>query len=195
MARLCCSAQGWKKEYAVTEEQVVQNWLMNFVVGHNICPFAKKPLLQKRVRINILDTFEEEELTKALLTELGELVAAPRADLETSLLVFPHLLVDFDDFWAYWEWTQELLVATKTEGLVQLVGFHPDFYFGESDQDDLANYTNRSPYPLLHLLREESVEEVVSQFEGIDEIPTRNAAYLNTLKRQLLEDLRNGHDE
>lgn len=195
MAEIRSPAQGREKEYVVTKEQVVQNWLANFVVGHNICPFAKKPLAQKRVRIRVLESTEEEELTKALLTELGELVATPRTELETSLLVFPNLLVDFDDFWAYWEWTQELLVATKTEGLVQLVGFHPDFYFGENDPADLANYTNRSPYPLLHLLREESVEEAATQFEEIAEISARNMTYLRTLKKELLEELRTGHDE
>lgn len=168
----------------------MKNWLTNFVVGHNICPFAKRPLLQDRVRIRIVETTDEEELTHALLTELGELVATPRTKLETTLLVFPHLFPDFDDYWAFWEWTQELLVESATEGLVQLVGFHPEFYFSDSDPADLGNYTNRSPYPLLHLLREESVEEAVAQYGAVEEIPARNTLYLRTLEKQLLEDLR-----
>ena len=76
-----------------------------------------------------------------------------------------------------------------------MVGFHPDFYFGDSEEDDLAYYTNRSPFPLIHLLREESVEEAVAQFAEIDEIPERNAAYLRTLSKKALENLRIGHHE
>ena len=175
--------------------EVVHSWLANFVIGHNICPFAKRPFLQERIRIRVVDTTEEALLTRALLEELSDLVTEDRQKLETSLLVFPNLFPDFDEFWAYWEWTQDLLQESKTEGLVQLVGFHPDFYFGDSDQEDLANYTNRSPFPLLHLLREESVEEAVAQFSDIDEIPERNAVYLRTLSQKALAHLRLGHHE
>ncbi|MGH1436061.1 MAG: DUF1415 family protein [Lewinella sp.] len=177
------------------EIQVMQSWLAGFVIEHNICPFAKRPFTQDRIRIRVVETDNEEVLTKALLEELSDLVTINRAQLETTLLVFPNLFSEFDDFWAYWEWTQDLLVASKTEGLIQLVGFHPDFYFGESDQDDLANYTNRSPYPLIHLLREESVEDAISQFSGIDQIPDRNATYLRTLSKKVLENLRIGHHD
>lgn len=179
----------------MSSAEVVQSWLTNFVIGHNICPFAKRPFSQDRIRIRVIDAKEEALLTKALLEELSDLVAIDRQNLETTLLVFPNLFPDFDEFWAYWEWTQDLLVESKTEGLIQLVGFHPDFYFGDSEEDDLANYTNRSPFPLLHLLREESVEEAVAQFSEIDEIPERNTAYLRELSKKTLEHLRIGHHE
>ncbi len=195
MARLCRSAQSRQNQHALSHTEAVQSWLTNFVIGHNICPFAKRPFSQDRIRIRIIETGEEELLTKALLEELSDLVAIDRQKLETTLLVFPNLFPDFDDFWAYWEWTQDLLVESKTEGLIQLVGFHPDFYFGDSEQEDLANYTNRSPYPLLHLLREESVEEAIAQFAEIDQIPERNAAYLRALSKKGLENLRIGHHE
>ena len=126
---------------------------------------------------------------------MEELVITPRKKLETTILVFPQQLSDFDDFWSYWEWTQSLLEESGTAGLLQIVGFHPDFRFGDSEPSDLANFVNRSPYPLLHLLREESVSEAVAQYPNIDAIPERNALYLRRLSQATLQQLVYGHNE
>jgi len=176
-----------------TYPTTVSQWLESFIVGLNVCPFAKRPLAQKLVRIKVLESTVETELTQALLAELAALVDTPRDQLETTLLVHPNLLLDFDDFWAYLEWVTEILEENDIAELIQVVGFHPDYYFDDAGPADLANYTNRSPYPLLHLLRQESVTEAVVQHPDIADIPTRNMALLRTMNKEALELLRTGH--
>jgi uncharacterized protein len=174
-------------------QTAVSQWLDRFIVGLNICPFAKRPLAQQLVRISVVESAVETELTQALLAELATLVDTPRTELETTLIVHPNLLLDFDDFWAYLEWITEILEENGIAELIQVVGFHPDYYFDDAGPADLANYTNRSPYPLLHLLRQESVTEAVVQHPDIADIPTRNMALLRTMNQQALELLRTGH--
>ena len=173
----------------------VEHWLDEFIVGHNVCPFARRPLSQGLVKLLVLESKLEEELTQTLLQALQELVVSPRAKLETTIIVIPHQLSDFDDFWSYCEWTQDILIESAVEGLVQIVGFHPDFRFAGSEHEDAANYVNRSPYPLIHLLREESVEEAAEQYPDIASIPERNALYLRRLSKNTLEQLVYGHDD
>lgn len=176
-------------------EERIQNWLTSFIVGHNICPFAQRPLVRNLVKLEVAEGEEEEELTRSLLQAIQELIITPREELETTLLVVPDQLVDFDDFWSYWEWTQELLKESGAIGLLQIVGFHPDFRFADSEPEDAANFVNRSPYPLLHLLREDSISEAVDQYPDITGIPERNAVYLRRMSRATLRKLVNGRYE
>jgi len=163
-------------------EKNIKNWIEHFIIGLNLCPFAKKPWQLGQVKIRVVESSEEEDLTQALLQELSILVDVKRSEVETTLLVHPNLLIDFDDFLAYHEWTLELLQKSGVEGLVQIVGFHPDYYFDEVDPKDQGNYTNRSPYPLLHLIREQSVEEATINYPHIEQIPKRNVALLQKMK-------------
>lgn len=176
----------------MTTEQALQNWLEHFIVGQNLCPFAKRPWTQGQVKIRIIDGTDEKELTQALLEELAHLVGNQRQDVETTLLAHPSQLLDFDDFWAYMEWTEELLEEAGLTGLVQLVGFHPDYLFEGEAEDDLTHYTNRSPVPLIHLLREESVGQAVEEYPDINEIPARNIEHLRNMNRSLVIRLSKG---
>lgn len=173
----------------MTPQQRTEQWLTQFVVGHNLCPFAKRPLAQGTVRIHVEESPNEPDATRAFLTELERLVTTPRPALETTLLVLPNQFADFADFWDYCTWVQELLADSGAEGLVQVVGFHPQYVFAEAAPDDASNYTNRSPYPLIHLLREESVGEAVLDYPDVAAIPERNIALLRAMDRRELEDL------
>lgn len=171
----------------MTVHQRTEKWLADFIVGYDLCPFAKRPLLQGTVRIRVVDSDQEPAVTRAFLEELERLVTTPRAILETTLLVIPQQLHDFGDFWDYCTWIHELLAESGAEGLVQTVGFHPEYVFAGAAPDDAANYTNRSPYPLIHLLREESVSEAVLAYPDISAIPARNIARLRALDKVALE--------
>ena len=199
MEGLRSTTQSWEKEHALREPRMarekVQQWVDDFIVGHNICPFARRPLSQELVNLLVLESKQEEDLTQVLLQALKELVLSPRTELETTIIVIPNQLSDFDDFWSYCEWTHELLEKSGVVGLVQIVGFHPLFRFAESEITDPANFVNRAPYPLLHLLREESVEEAAEQYPDIASIPERNALYLRRLNKSTLEHLVYGNDD
>ncbi|MEL7222876.1 MAG: DUF1415 domain-containing protein [Bacteroidota bacterium] len=173
-------------------EDNIQRWLEDFIIAHNLCPFAKRPFVQNQIRIRVVEDKEEVKLTQALLEELQHLTAQKREVVETTLLGHPHLFTDFRDFLDYLSWTEELLEEAGLTGVIQLVGFHPDYQFAGEAEDDLAHFTNRSPFPLIHLLREESVSEAVDQHPAIGEIPERNIQYLRKMDFKTLEELRTG---
>lgn len=174
-------------------QQQIEDWLTGFIIEHDVCPFARRPWSRNLLKILVVEEEEEDVLNKTLLQALEELVTKPRKELETTVLVIPSQLEDFDDFWSYCEWVQDLLVETGVSGILQVVGFHPQFRFAGSAVEDQANFVNRSPYPLLHLLREESVEEAVAQYPDISQIPERNAVYLRRLSKATLERIVYGH--
>lgn len=187
MEGLCCTEKIQKEWNAVKNiKKRIEDWLETFIIGLNLCPFAKQPWQAGRVKIVVVESDKENDLTKTLLKEILNLVEINKDTLETSLIVHPDLLQDFDDFVAYCEWTEELIVKSGVEGLVQIVGFHPDYYFEGSEKDDKANFTNRSPYPILHLIRGESVEEAIEYYPDIEEIPKRN---IELLRKMDLEEL------
>lgn len=174
----------------MTPLQRTEQWLAQFVVGLNLCPFAKRPLAQGTVRIHVEESPHEPDATRAFLSELERLVTTRRAALETTLLVLPNQFADFADFWDYCTWMQEELLADSgAEGLVQVVGFHPQYVFEGAHPGDASNYTNRSPYPLVHLLREESVSEAVLDYPDVAGITGRNIILLNEMDRGELEDM------
>lgn len=174
------------------KEETIQRWLKEFIIAHNLCPFAKRPFVQQQIKIRIIEDKEEPKLTQALLEELQYLTEQKREVVETTLIGHPHLLTDFRDFLDYLSWTEELLEEAGLTGVIQLVGFHPDYQFAGEAKDDLAHFTNRSPFPLIHLLREESVSEAVDQHPDIGEIPQRNIQYLRKMSLKTLERLRTG---
>jgi len=135
--------------------QQVQCWIKNVVIAHNICPFAKREFDSDRIRYRQMS----EELAYSLddvLQECQHLDNNP--DVETSLLIYPTSLEDFDSFWEYYAIAEQLLIDSGYEGVYQLASFHPDYCFEGSHDDDPANYTNRAPYPMLHIIREASLE-------------------------------------
>ena len=169
--------------------QSVRQWVETFVVGMNLCPFAKRELVKNRVRFVTTAATTAEQLLQVLQTELELLNADP--SVETTLLIHPAVLQDFYDFNDFLGFADSLLVDMELEGIYQVASFHPDYQFGGTRPGDAENYTNRAPYPVLHLLREESLERVIADYPDVDDIPERNIALMNRLGQDKLEALLN----
>lgn len=165
----------------------VRHWVESMVVGMNLCPFAKRELVKNRVRFVATNATTEEELLMALQDELERLNANP--SIETTLLIHAHVLQDFYDYNDFLDLADRLLVQMELEGQYQIASFHPDYQFGGTEPDDAENYTNRSPYPVLHLLREDSLERAIADYPNVDDIPERNIALMNKLGVEKLKDL------
>lgn len=173
-----------------SEEQVVlavRKWVETLVVGMNLCPFAKRELVKNRVRFVTTAAITEEQLLQVLRAELERLNAD--STIETTLLIHPDILQDFYDFNDFLHDADNLLVEMELEGIYQIASFHPDYQFGGTSPSDAENYTNRSPYPVLHLLREDSLERVIADYPNVDDIPQRNIELMNKLGRDKLQAL------
>lgn len=157
----------------------VRHWVETLVVGLNLCPFAKRELVKNRVRFSVTDAVTEEQLLEALQAEL-ELLDHDEA-IETTLLIHPDVLQDFYDYNQFLDRADSLLEQMGLVGIYQIASFHPDYRFGGTAPDDVENYTNRSPYPMLHLLREESLEQAIANYPDPEQIPERNIALLRSL--------------
>jgi|TARA_B110000091_G_scaffold83780_1_gene92166 hypothetical protein len=157
----------------------VQQWVNTFVVDLNLCPFAKRELVKDRVRFVVSDANNEEALLLHLHAELERL--ENNSDIETTLLIHPLILNDFDAYNQFLDNADGLLQEMQLDGVFQIASFHPAYQFGGTDIDDAENYTNRSPYPMLHILREASLDAVLATTEHTDQIPVRNIALMNEM--------------
>lgn len=153
-------------------EQQVRNWVSQVVVGLNLCPFAKHEVDRERVRYRVLDDDDTEQALQVILDECA--VLDGDSNIETSLLIYPHSFKSFEEYLDFHALAEDLLEAEGYEGVYQLATFHPDYCFADSKFDDPANYTNRAPYPMLHLIREESLAKVLANHPDPDSIPGRN---------------------
>jgi len=153
----------------------------------NLCPFAKRELVKNSVRFAVTGATNELQLLTALEDEL-ELLNRD-ASIETILLAHPDVLQDFDDYNQFLSDADQLLVSMELEGIYQIASFHPDYQFAGTQPDDAENYTNRSPYPLLHLLREDSLESAIKEYPDIDQVPARNIAMMNRMGKDKLSAL------
>jgi hypothetical protein len=159
----------------------VQDWLREFVVGLNLCPFARPLLGDPSLRIAICEESDVQALRSSFLRELDLLQGSPEQQIATTLLVFPKALRDFAMYLEFFATAQELLVDGGLEGLVQLASFHPRYCFAGEAPDAASHYSNRSPYPIIHLLREEMLSRVLEDFVDPGRIPERNIEALNAL--------------
>ena len=156
-------------------------WVQRAVVGLNLCPFAKAPLVKGQIRFVVCESDDPRVLLDMLCMQMRELVAADPALVETTLLIHPNALLDFDDFNDFLDAAEAALDDLGLDGVLQVASFHPDYQFADAPPDDLGNATNRSPYPTLHLLREASVERAVAAFPEADAIYEANIATLEAL--------------
>ncbi|WP_323844723.1 DUF1415 domain-containing protein [Microbulbifer magnicolonia] len=167
----------------------VQQWLRDVVVGLNLCPFARKPLRAGQIRYKVSDTRDDEALMAELLEEMQLLDSTSAEELETTLLIVPHHLQDFADFNQFLELAEWLIERHDYSGIYQLASFHPDYQFAGTRPEDEENLTNRAPYPILHLLREASVERLLGNYPDPESIPANNIRRVGGLtaeqKRQL----------
>lgn len=168
----------------------IQNWVASFVVDLNLCPFAKGVLADNRVRFARTGAATEEQLLTALQAELELLNLDP--SIETTLLIHPGILQEFYDYNQFLDNADQLLLQMNLEGVYQVASFHPDYQFDGTDPEDVENYTNRSPYPVLHLIREASLERVLAEFPDTDQIPARNIALMKSLGQYRLTALTQG---
>ncbi len=163
-----------------------QCWLKNVVIAHNICPFAKREFDRGSIRYHLMP----EDLREGLDIFLNELQRLDcDSNIETSLLIYPSSLNDFEEYLDYHAIVTQLLIDNNYEGVYQLATFHPDYVFEGSDIDDAANYTNRSPYPMFHLIRELSLERALQHYPNPEEIPERNIRYTRKLGLTMMKDM------
>lgn len=158
-----------------------REWLEKAVLGLRLCPFAAAPYLKGQVRFRVSEQRTTEGLADELAQELLHLASVPAAECETTLLIHPYVLGDFLDYNQFLDDADAVVEALGLVGEIQVASFHPDYRFAGTAPDDIENYTNRSPYPMLHLLREASVERAAQSFAGIDEIGERNQTTLRAL--------------
>ena len=166
---------------AKTAEQVVaatRHWLERAVIGLRLCPFAAMPFAREQIRYCVSDQTTTEGLAEELARELEHLHAADPQVCETTLLVHPYVLTDFFDYNQFLDEADAVIAALQLDGELQIASFHPDYQFAGTAPSDVQNYSNRSPYPMLHLLREASVSRAVATYPEIDAIGERNIATL-----------------
>lgn len=163
-------------------EQVVNAtrcWLEAVVIDLNLCPFAKRELVRERVRFSVTGATNKDDLIAALHGELQFLLDHP--EVETTLLIHPAVLQDFEPYNEFLAVADELLAYLELDGVVQIASFHPAYQFEGTEPDAAENYTNRSPWPMLHLLREAGLEAAIERYPDVDGIPGRNIDLMNRL--------------
>jgi len=158
-----------------------RQWLEKVVIGLNLCPFAGSPWRDGRIRFVVSEAATQQALAQELADELLALQASDSSQVETTLLIHPHVLGDFFDYNDFLELADRLLEDLGLDGMIQIASFHPDYRFADSDPDDPANCTNRSPYPMLHLLREASIEAATANMANPDAIYERNIETMRKL--------------
>jgi hypothetical protein len=156
-------------------------WLETAVIGLGLCPFAERAHTRDQVRYRVSFETSAAGLAQDLVEELDHLHSADPLQLETTLLIHPRALVAFDDYNQFLDEADATVAALGLEGEIQVASFHPAYRFAGAAQNAAENYTNRSPYPMLHLLREASVTRAVETFPGVHEIGANNVAKLNAL--------------
>ncbi|HBC3536706.1 DUF1415 domain-containing protein [Vibrio parahaemolyticus] len=167
---------------AITQQ--VDQWLNDVVIGLNLCPFAAKPQRNKQIKIFVSEATQEEALLEDILLQLIELSTTEPEKLETTLVVIPNMLQDFWDYNFCIDWVEGLIKQQDWEGIFQVATFHPDYCFGGAAPEDDENLTNRSPYPIFHLIREESMEKVLKHYPDPESIPDTNIARVSALSEE-----------
>ncbi len=174
-ARFLCILSKMDSNAVVSQ---TRDWITRVVIGLDLCPFAAEPLRAGRIRFVVHDGADAESLAEVLAIELQHLDRAPPDEIETTILVHPNALRRFEAFNDFLAVADRLLAQLGLEGTLQIASFHPDYRFAGCTASDPANATNRSPFPMLHLLREASVERAVGLHPDPGGIPERNAARL-----------------
>lgn len=158
-----------------------QAWIEKAVIGLNLCPFAKAVYVKQQIRYVVSTAKEVEALVTELESELQALQAADPTLIDTTLIIIPDMLSDFLDYNDFLSVADNLLEDLELDGEIQIASFHPDYQFADAAAEDIENYTNRSPYPILHLLREASIERAVDAFPEAEMIFEKNMETLRKL--------------
>ena len=156
-------------------------WLEKAVIGLNLCPFAKGVHIKDQIRYFVSHATTPEELIKDLVAELEVLAEANPDKIDTTLLIHPFVMQDFLDYNDFLEVADATLEELDLDGILQVASFHPQYQFEDAAPDDIDNYTNRSPFPTLHLLREDSIDKAIEAFPEAEQIYEKNMQTLRAL--------------
>ncbi len=174
----------------MSEQQVIDSikyWLDKTIIGFNFCPFAKREFIKESIHYEVVDERNPEEQLHAILHELKRLDEHP--EIETTLVILPIGLEGFYDYLDFLEIANELLYEKEYEGTYQLASFHPDYCFEDVKYDDASNFTNRSPYPVVHILREKSLEYVLTKYPEPEKIPETNIELARKTGSSIFEEI------
>jgi len=162
----------------VNSIETTKKWVELFIIKNNFCPFAAKPFQQNTIRYFSTDSKKNTEIVDDLISELIKIRDSNAEEVETTLLILTECLIDFDEYNQFLDIVDEILEEMDLTGEFQVASFHPDYCFADLTPDDVRNYTNRSPYPMFHLIREKSVESARITYPNIELIPENNMAVL-----------------
>ena len=168
-----------------------RRWVETVVVRHGLCPFASRVLSNDSLRFVVSEASTNDALVNDLIKELLHLNHHSRDEVETTLLIHPYVLTEFQEYNDFLDVVDAIIDEAGLNGIIQVASFHPDYKFADSDDNDAANYSNRSPFPMLHLLREASIDEAVRDWtakgHNMEEIPLTNVETLRRMGTSLLE--------
>lgn len=167
-----------------TSENVIaktQVWLEKAVIGLNLCPFAKAVHIKNQIRYVVTSAKAEEDLIQVLIRELQYLAQVSPNEVDTTLIIHPEIFQEFLDYNEFLAVAEGAVTELGLDGILQIASFHPKYQFAGTDPDDITNFTNRSPYPMLHLLRESSLSKVLETFPNPELIPEKNMETLEDL--------------
>ncbi|MDH2299743.1 DUF1415 domain-containing protein [Cobetia sp. 29-18-1] len=182
------TAGGYTPPLDASEAEAIdatRQWVEAHIIADNLCPFAAREMARNSIQYAVVPGAGLERCLQALGDELLNLDA--NRDAETTLVIFKDGFRDFDTYLELLDYAEALLEMQGYEGIYQLASFHPEYVFEDTEEDDAANYTNRSPYPMLHLLRESSVEAAINAYAGdVEEVPGRNEELMRERGVELL---------
>lgn len=170
-------------------ERKTRAWLQEFVVGLNLCPFARPVVMSKALRITVSLSAEEEVVAKALLDEIVLIQNVAEEVVATTLVVFPNALTQFDAYLGFLNGAEQLLEEMNLAGVLQLASFHPNYQFAAEAIDATSHFTNRAPFPMIHLLREDMVTRALDVFPDPEQIPARNIQTLEDLGLERIQEI------
>ena len=172
------SPDGVPAELAIAETRA---WVRRAVIGLNLCPFARAVDVKDQIRYVFSDATDAESLLATLVVELQRLADTDPELVDTTMVIHPRVFADFEDFNDFLELADAAVEDLDLDGVLQVASFHPRFQFADTEVDDITNATNQSPYPTLHLLREDSVDRAVAAFPEAEAIFEKNMATLEKL--------------
>ncbi|VFR49031.1 FIG00715709: hypothetical protein [plant metagenome] len=161
-----------------------QRWVERAVIGLNLCPFAKSVQVKGQIHYEVSAAINRKQVAQDLQRLLETVADADPQEMDTALLIVPDALADFLDYNDFLDVAEDLLEAMELEGVLQVASFHPQYQFADAGPDDIENYTNRSPYPIFHILREDSLDRAVESNPDAAEIYLRNQETLRRLGRE-----------
>lgn len=168
--------------------KATEAWLKHVIVAYNFCPFARPVLDRGGIHYRVAKRKDISCHLETLISECRTL--DQQGAIETLLIIYPADFQEFGDYLDYFALAEQLLIAQGYEGIYQLASFHPGYCFENSETDDPENYTNRSPFPMLHILREESIDQALNSFPNPEQIPLRNIAFARQLGESRLKERR-----